>query len=134
MGLFWGLRTGGKKRFSWLCMLNISRIRPQNAEFEPQGRVSDRNIVQRILALRIFLPRVGITLSTRESAALREDLIPLGVTKMSAGSTTTVGGRIAARRDDPEQFEIADKRNVSEIREILSGKGYQAVLKDWVGA
>jgi len=114
--------------------VSVPRIRPQNTGFKPACSVSDRNIVQMMLALRIFLPRVGITLSTRESASLRENLLPLGVTRMSAGSTTTVGGRIASGSGEPGQFEISDTRDVKHIREVLAEKGYQAVLKDWVGA
>lgn len=114
--------------------ISLPRIRPQVSNFQAVSEVTDRNIVQIITALRIFLPRVGITLSTRESSFLRDNLLPLGVTKMSAGSTTKVGGHtIGHGTEDVEQFKIYDKRNVSEMKEFLKSRGYQPVLKDWVG-
>jgi len=76
------------------------------------------------------LPRIGITLSTRESALLRDNLLPLGITKMSAGSTTQVGGHTIEIQS--KQFEILDTRNVKQIKEMLLKKGYQPVLKNWV--
>ena len=85
-------------------------------------------------ALRIFLPRLGISISTREEAAFRENLIPLGITRLSAGSSTYVGGHTAgiANTDERPQFEISDKRSVAEIMAVLQRKGYQPVLKDWL--
>ena len=105
----------------------------QAGGFKAPYAVSDKNIVQIIVSLRLFLPRIGITVSTREDASFRESLVPLGVTKMSAGSTTRVGGRIVAReeREGAEQFEILDKRSVEEIKRMLESKDYQPVLKDW---
>jgi len=94
----------------------------------------DKNIVQIITALRIFLPRLGITLSTRESASFRENLIALGITRMSAGSTTRVGGHTIDSKtgEDVAQFEISDSRSVDEIKTLLERMGYQAVFKDWM--
>ena len=114
--------------------VSVPRIRPHSGDFRPKFSVSDRDLVQIITALRIFLPRVGITVSTRESRALRENILPLGVTKMSAGSTTSVGGhtkKISAGQDIP-QFEICDERDVSQMKALLEKKGYQGVLKDWM--
>lgn len=108
--------------------------RPQISDFKPISRVSDKNLVQIILALRIFLPRIGITVSTREDSLLRENLIPLGVTRMSAGSTTNVGGHTLYAKNNRKssQFEIQDQRSVSEIKTMLEKKGYQPVFKDWL--
>lgn len=105
----------------------------QPGGFKAPYAVSDENIVQIIVSLRLFLPRIGITVSTRERASLRENLVPLGITKMSAGSTTRVGGRIGTREEHEgtEQFEILDKRSVGEIKRMLESKNYQPVLKDW---
>jgi len=113
--------------------ISLPRMRPHSGNFKAPYDVKDRDIVQMIIALRLFLPRLGITISTREDPAFRENLIGLGVTRMSAGSTTVVGGRTAAKRLDahPPQFEILDRRSVNEIKAILKSKGYQAVLKDW---
>lgn len=114
--------------------ISVPRIRPQVANFKPFCEVSDRNLVQIILALRIFLPRAQITLSTRENSELRDNLIPLGVTRMSAGSSTAVGGHIINTDNQAKtcQFEISDKRNVEEMKAVLMNKGYQGVLKDWL--
>jgi len=65
---------------------------------------------------------------------LRENLLPLGITRMSAGSSTKVGGHTVICNGQPSlpQFEIADTRNVEEIKIMLAAKGYQPVLKDWM--
>ncbi len=112
--------------------VSLPRLRPQVKNFKAISKVSDKNIVQIITAARIFLPRLGITLSTRENSSLRDNLLPLGITKISAGSTTAVGGHINSKEKDV-QFEIADQRDVATIRRMLLAKGYQPVLKDWVG-
>lgn len=110
--------------------VSFPRIRPHAGSFQPKDHVTDKNLVQAILAFRLFLPRAGINLSTRETAEFREKLIPLGVTKMSADSSTVVGGY-----SDPHatqsQFEISDDRSVEEIKVLLKHKGYQPVMKDW---
>lgn len=113
---------------------SLPRLRPHAGDFREATEVSDRHIAQTIMALRLFLPRLGIALSTRENARLREDLLPLGITRMSAGSTTSVGGHTIPSpggKDDP-QFEISDPRNVEEFKAMLVAKGYQPVLKDWM--
>jgi 2-iminoacetate synthase len=112
--------------------ISIPRIRPQALAFKPKLTVNDAALVQIILALRIFLPRLGISVSTRESPQLRENLIPLGITRMSAGSTTYVGGHTLSQKGTSGQFEIYDQRSVGEIKAMLEEKGYQPVLKDWM--
>jgi len=111
----------------------IPRMRPHAGLFAPEYDVTDKNIVQAITALRIFLPRVSLTVSTRESAGFRENILPLGITCMSAGSTTHVGGHTAKAPGEhgTPQFEISDDRSVDEIMKMLEHKGYQSVLKDW---
>ncbi len=112
----------------------VPRLRPQVSGFKPVCQVSDRNIVQMILALRIFLPRLGITLSTRESQDFRDKLISLGITRMSAGSTTKVGGHTIGAKETEQscQFQIQDQRSVDEVKEMIKAKGYQPVFKDWL--
>jgi len=110
--------------------VSFPRMRPQYGDYRPEYLVLDRDLVQSILAIRLFLPRAGITISTRESTELRDNLIRLGVTKMSAGSSTAVGGHIDAV-EGLGQFEISDKRSVDEMRKTISDLGYKAVLKDW---
>jgi 2-iminoacetate synthase len=110
--------------------LSVPRIQPHAGEYNQKTNVSDKDLVQIILAVRLFMPRLGITLSTRENADFRDALIPLGITKMSASSTTTVGGH-SINTDNTGQFDIADPRSVSEIKEVLYSRGYQPVLIDW---
>jgi len=114
--------------------VSLPRIRPISSNYVAPRPISDRDMVQMMLALRVYLPRLGITLSTRELPAFRDDLIGLGITRMSAGSTTTVGGRTlkeGGRRAHP-QFGILDHRSIGQIKAALERKGYQPVLKDWV--
>lgn len=111
--------------------VSLPRLRPHAGSFNDIYPVEDRDLVQIMLALRLFLPRAGITISTRESQSLRNNLIPLGVTKMSAGVSTEVGGHSSETKSD-SQFEISDKRNVDEMKKMLLSKGYQPVFKDWM--
>ncbi|MDG5786053.1 2-iminoacetate synthase ThiH [Evansella sp. AB-P1] len=110
--------------------VSFPRMRPHAGSFQPKVNVTDKNLVQALLAIRLFLPRSGINISTRETPEFREALLPLGVTKMSAASSTVVGGY-----SEPDvtqsQFEISDDRSVEEIKNLLKSKGYQPVLKDW---
>ncbi|MGQ9677244.1 MAG: 2-iminoacetate synthase ThiH [Chloroflexota bacterium] len=110
--------------------VSLPRIRPHIGSFRPHCQVSDRHFVQIMLALRLFLPRVGITISTRERAEFRDRLVRLGATKMSAGSRTEVGGR-CHRETEAAQFDISDQRDVATFRAALEQAGYKAVLKDW---
>ena len=139
-------------RRCWKAQLTVSlpRMRPAAGEFQPKFSLPDREYVQLVCALRICFPQVGIVLSTRESADLRDAMIPLGVTMMSAGSHTepggytgqgkdslhrTVRGRMVSETDGAEsatgQFEIADERSPREIANVLQARGYEAVWKDW---
>jgi 2-iminoacetate synthase len=105
------------------------RMRPHLGGFQPANEVTDKNLVQYMLAFRLFMPRGGITISTRERAELRDHLVKLGATKMSAGSCTAVGGR--SEYYSTGQFEISDERSVSEMAGMLYSQGYQPVYKDW---
>ncbi|MCD5407640.1 MAG: 2-iminoacetate synthase ThiH [Desulfotomaculum sp.] len=112
--------------------ISVPRIRANLGGFRPEYDVSDRDLVQIILAHRLFMPRAGITVSTRERVELRNNLIKLGVTKMSAGVTTAVGGHAGnGSETGTAQFEISDTRGVPEIRAMLLKSGYQPVFKDW---
>lgn len=113
--------------------VSFPRMRPHVGEYQPSVIVTDRNLVQAMLALRLYLPRAGITISTREEPQLRDNLIPLGVTKMSAASSTVVGGYKSSYTEEKSQsqFEISDNRSVADIKALLRDKGYQPVMKDW---
>jgi 2-iminoacetate synthase len=110
--------------------ISLPRLRPHVGDFRQKETVTGKNIVQVMTAFRLFMARAGITISTRESSEFRDNIIKLGVTKMSAGSVTSVGGHIS---DDGTkgQFDISDKRNVSQMRESIIELGYQPVFKDW---
>lgn len=114
--------------------VSVPRLRPHVGAFDAGHKVTDENVVRMILAFRITLPRLGITISTRENPGFRENLIGLGITRMSAGSTTEVGGRTitAPAGKGSCQFDISDRRSVEEIKAMLEGKLYQPVFKDWV--
>jgi len=139
----------------WRAQINVSlpRLRPAVGGFRPLFSMSDRELAQLVCALRITFPQVGIVLSTRERAALRDALVSLGVTMMSAGSHTepggytrqgsehlhrTVRGRIVAPdfQDGEDQvaagqFEISDERPPSEVANLLRRRGFEPVWKDW---
>jgi 2-iminoacetate synthase len=106
------------------------RLRPMVRDFEPYCKVSDTLYVQMLLAARLFLPRCGITVSTRESKRFRDAIAPLGVTKMSAGVSTAVGGH-APNSISTAQFDIADTRSLDEMKADLAKLGFQPVLQDW---
>ena len=111
--------------------VSLPRLRPSPGVFEDVNFVLDKNFVQIMLATRIFLPYVGMTISTRENRRFRDNLIPLGVTKMSAGVSTAVGGHTSGLKED-SQFEVADQRSVVEMKEAILARGYQPVFKNWM--
>jgi 2-iminoacetate synthase len=139
----------------WQAQISVSlpRLRPAAGGFQPRFSMSDRELAQLVCAFRIMFPQVGIVLSTRERASLRDSLISLGVTMMSAGSHTepggytgqgsehlhrTVRGRIMAPdfQDGEDQlatgqFEISDERSPAEIASLLRSRGLDPVWKDW---
>jgi len=129
------------QRRCWKAQLSVSmpRMRPAAGEFEQVAFLEDHHFVQLICALRLFLPRIGITLSTREPARLRDGLIPIGVTSMSAGSSTEPGGYSSfdessftqTREQEGEQFKIADERAPREVAAAISRLGYEPVWKDF---
>jgi 2-iminoacetate synthase len=119
----------------WRTLLSVSfpRLRPAEGGFQPPNPVSDRQFVQLMCAMRLLLHDAGLVLSTRESAALRDNLLPLGITQMSAGSCTAPGG-YSDEDSATEQFTIDDDRTPAEVAEILRTRGYDPVWKDWDGA
>jgi 2-iminoacetate synthase len=148
------------QRHCWKAQLTISvpRLRPCAGEFEPLTQMSDRELAQLICAYRLLLPDAGLVLSTRESARIRDGLIPLGITLLSAGSHTEPGGYTGAGRDHVHrtergrivelgtsevapkasrttvatgQFSIADERPAGEVAELIRRLGYEPVWKDW---
>ncbi|KMQ49707.1 thiamine biosynthesis protein ThiH [Chitinispirillum alkaliphilum] len=109
--------------------LSFPRLRPFASDFPVEHSVNDRKFVQFIVASRIFLNTVGITVSTRESGELRDSILPMGPTKMSAGVSTYVGHKDSD--SSVSQFEIADERSVEQLKQDLLSFGFQPVMHDW---
>lgn len=147
------------QRACWKSQITVSlpRLRPAAGDFQPRFDLPDREFIQLVCALRITFPTVGIVLSTREPAALRDAVLPFGVTMISAGSQTDPGGYTGQGRDDlhltvrgrrteanptacanarsaEEQFAIADERGPAEMAARLRSLGLDPVWKDWEGA
>ena len=119
-------------RYHWRTHISVSfpRMRPADGGFQPLTTVSDRDFVQLLCALRLLIPDAGLVLSTRESATLRDHLLPLGITQMSAGSCTAPGG-YASDDDSGQQFAINDDRSVDAVAAMIRSRGYEPVWKDW---
>jgi 2-iminoacetate synthase len=83
-----------------------------------------------MLALRLCFADTGLVLSTRESASLRDNLIKLCVTRLSAGSKTNPGG-YSGDEDSAEQFTIDDDRSPAQMAQAIKAAGMEAVWKDW---
>ncbi|MCA6072672.1 MAG: 2-iminoacetate synthase ThiH [Endomicrobium sp.] len=111
--------------------MSFPRLRPAVGTYHPKTIISNENLIQAICAVRLFINRVNITVSTRESNNLRNNLISLGITKMSAASSTEVGGYTKKEHFDG-QFEVNDIATVEEVKEMIYQKGYQPVMKDWI--
>ncbi len=114
--------------------VSFPRINEAEGGFKTLHPMSDEKFVQFLTAFRLFLPRAGITVSTRERATFRDHLIPLGVTKMSGGSSTSVGGYACGdglQKVTEPQFEVSDSRSVAEVAEMIASQGYEPVYKDW---
>jgi len=117
----------------WRSEISVSfpRLRQSGIGYESSSPVNDRQLVQLILALRLFLPMVTLTISTRESADFRNHIMGLGVTMMSAGSKTSPGGYRENAPAEEKQFEILDDRTVEQVCETIKKQGFYPVFKDW---
>jgi 2-iminoacetate synthase len=150
-------------RNCWKAYVTISlpRLRPCAGEFQPLTHMADRELAQLICAFRLMFPDVGLVLSTREPARLRDVLLPLGITLISAGSHTEPGGYTGAGKEKIHhtergrivelgasewaptnghatnatgQFEIADDRSAQDVAALIRQLGYEPVWKDWDAA
>lgn len=110
---------------------SLPRMNPAEGNYQPDFFANDRIFVQFMTALRCFLPRAGLAISTRERASFRDNLIRLGATRFSAGSCTGVGGYVHQEPSGSPQFAITDERSVSEVVQAIRAAGYQPVYKDW---
>jgi 2-iminoacetate synthase len=107
----------------------LPRIKPSASGFQPLVPISDAEYVQALAALRLAVPEAGIVLSTREPAALRDGLVRIAVTTMSAGSSTEPGGYTTPGQAQ-EQFAVSDERTPGEVAGMLVHAGYEPVWKD----
>lgn len=111
--------------------LAFPRMRPAEGGFAPAAPVSDRELAQLVCAMRIALPHAGLALSTREPAALRDALLGVGVTHVSAGSRTAPGAYACGADDDLGQFDVDDTRSATEMQDAIRAAGFDPVWKDW---
>lgn len=120
--------------------LSCPRLRPiiNNDKINPLD-VHERQLCQVLCAYRIFLPWVGITVSSRESAEFRNGIVKIAATKVSAGVSTGIGdheskytGRESGEPEGDEQFEIDDNRSLDKMYEDITEEGLQPVLNDYL--
>ncbi|WMN87263.1 2-iminoacetate synthase ThiH [Vibrio parahaemolyticus] len=124
-------RTYWQSRYS----ISFPRLRPcaGNAPtngLQPKSVMTDKQLVQLICAYRLFNPEVELSLSTRESPNFRDNVLPLGITSMSAASKTQPGG-YATEEVELEQFEISDERSAASVEGMIRAKGFDPVWRDW---
>ncbi len=124
------LRYLQKKYWRSRYSVNFPRMRPSESGFQPVSIISDKELAQLTFAFRIFDHDVDISYSTREAPEYRDNMIPLGVTSMSAGSKTDPGG-YASAPDSLEQFEVSDERRPIDVEAAIRAHGYDPVWKDW---
>ncbi|MDO4395891.1 MAG: 2-iminoacetate synthase ThiH [Clostridia bacterium] len=120
--------------------LSCPRLRPiiNNEKINPLD-VGEKQLCQVLCAYRIFLPFVGITVSSRESASFRNGIVKIAATKVSAGVSTGVGdhedkytGNEAGEDAGDEQFEICDGRSLEKMYADIEDEGLQPVLNDYL--
>ncbi|WP_415224863.1 2-iminoacetate synthase ThiH [Psychromonas sp.] len=120
-----------KKYWQSRYTISFPRLRPCAGGMEIKSVMDDKQLVQLICAYRLFSPEVELSLSTRESAHFRDHILPLGITSLSAGSSTQPGGYAQESEKALEQFEISDQRSPAEMAELVKAQGYEVVWKDW---
>ena len=119
--------------------LSCPRLRPiiNNEKINPL-EVGEKQLCQVLCAYRIFLPYVGITVSSRENKSFRDGITKIAATKVSAGVSTGIGdheSKYTGKQEDDmgdEQFEISDARSFDEMYSDMESEGLQPVLNDYV--
>lgn len=109
------------------------RLRPiiNNDKINPKD-VHEPQLLQIVCAYRIFMPFASITISSRENANFRNNIINIAATKISAGVDVGIGGHGDEKQKGDEQFEIDDGRTVDEIYKAIKDKGLQPVMSDYI--
>ena len=112
--------------------LSFPRLRTIKSQEFAHCDIDDITFTKILALTRILFPRVGINLSTREEPRLRDHLLEVAITRMSAGSNTSVGGYALLEEDkqDP-QFDIKDERSVAEVIALLKARNFDPVFTDW---
>tara|TARA_A100001015_G_scaffold202259_1_gene225876 strand:- start:1107 stop:2216 length:1110 start_codon:yes stop_codon:yes gene_type:complete len=118
-----------KKYWKTKFAVSFPRINEMIGEFKVGYQTNTIQLVQMICAFRLIFPDITITLSTREPAVLRDKLIHLGITQISAESNTSPGGYSTCSSE--KQFEISDERSLDEIKNVLLKNNFEPVMKDW---
>ncbi|MGN1206460.1 MAG: 2-iminoacetate synthase ThiH [Eubacterium sp.] len=108
------------------------RLRPiiNNDKINPMD-VHEAQLLQVVCAYRLFMPFSNITVSTRECERVRNSLIKIAATKISAGVNVGIGGHSGEEKGD-EQFEIDDTRSVDEVYQAIIDQGLQPVMSDYI--
>jgi 2-iminoacetate synthase len=119
-----------KKYWRTRYSISLPRLRPHAGGFSPKHFINDREMVQLICAWRLFSPEVEISISTRESRVFRDNVLRLGATSYSAGSSTSPGG-YAKPVEELQQFSVDDDRSPMEVADMIRRQGYEPVWKDW---
>lgn len=107
------------------------RIRPFKGSFRDIVDVDDASEFQILTVMRLFDPHAALNVSSRESLDMRKNLMPLGVTKLSAAVSTDVGGH-SQGEENTAQFKTNDDNSIEDVASMLKSIGYQYVFKDWV--
>ena len=113
--------------------MSFPRLRPyKNHEKTEENDVHETQLLQMMLAVRIFLPFASITISTRERAGFRDHVLPISATKISAGVNVGIGGHTEEEQKGDAQFEISDGRSLAEIHQAILEQGMQPVYTDYI--
>lgn len=123
-----------QRKYPWAeISISCPRLRPiiNNASINPKD-VHEKQLLQIMCAYRLFLPFAGMTISTRERAEFRDNVVGLAATKISAGVSTGIGSHSESEDKGDAQFEIADTRGLEEIYDSLKKRGIQPVMNDYV--
>ena len=123
-----------QRKYPWAeISISCPRLRPiiNNASINPKD-VHEKQLLQIMCAYRLFLPFAGMTISTRERAEFRDNVVGLAATKISAGVSTGIGSHSESEDKGDAQFEIADTRGLEEIYNSLKKRGIQPVMNDYV--
>lgn len=115
-------KTYWQSRYS----MSFPRLRPCASGFNPTHPMTDRELIQLICAWRLLDPELELSLSTRESPAFRDAVVPLGITSISAGSSTQPGG-YANPEPELEQFAVHDARPATQVAQSMKFRGLEII-------